>query len=158
MKQTLISVSLLLGIILLHWQCNQDQSGDSLSVPNRVLMNFRSQYPNADQARWEEFKGLYVAEFDKGALSLEVLYNQNGDWLQTEEALKKSQLPLPVVYAIEHGEYRNWQIESFELRSFPDQPEEFVAEFVNDTMEVEISYNDEGEMVRKRNRRIFSNS
>lgn len=65
------------------------KSGD---VPKQVKEKFETLYPGTT-AKWEKEKGNYEAAFKKDAKSMTVVINPSGNLIETETAIKVSELP-----------------------------------------------------------------
>lgn len=84
----------------------QKHTGDV--VPSAVKEAFARQFPGTD-ARWEKLGDQYGAYFKQRRLEMSAVYTGDGTLTETEQEIKVSQLPRPVVdYVVQH--YRGSKI------------------------------------------------
>ena len=81
-----------------------EEEMNKYKVPKAVLQAFEKAYPNAEEVEFEEEKNdakvVYEVEFKESGREYEVLFDSNGQILQTEEALDVKALPEPIIQAI----------------------------------------------------------
>lgn len=65
-------------------------------APQVVLNNFKKAYPEAKKVKWEVEDGNYEAEFKMNKKEMGILYNSNGDVLETEVQIGLDELPATV--------------------------------------------------------------
>lgn len=72
-------------------------------VPQAIKTAFQKAYPTAREIKWEKENGNYEAEFDYNKNEYSVLYDANGQLLETEMEIEINQLPPAAVkYVEEH--------------------------------------------------------
>lgn len=101
----------ILGIILMVAGLSlgadaQKHTGDA--VPEAVKTAFARQFPGI-AARWEKQGTQYGAYFRQKRLDMSVIFEADGTLTETEQEIKVSQLPLPVVEYVEQH-YRGSKI------------------------------------------------
>src|SRR5690349_15007967 len=70
-------------------------------IPDVVKKAFSTAYPNATDIDWEKENGHFEAEFEiAGGKEISVVYDANGNLLETEEPIAFSELPKPVQAAL----------------------------------------------------------
>lgn len=62
-------------------------------VPETIKSAFQKQHPNAKEVKWEKENGNYEAEFEMGETESSVLYNTDGNLLETEVEITAADLP-----------------------------------------------------------------
>ncbi len=86
-KLLIVGAVILLSFSACKRQLSQDQ------VPFDVRESFVSHVPTATKVEWEENPDYYFAYFiDKGHQGMALFYKADGDWIETEEALKVKDL------------------------------------------------------------------
>lgn len=70
-------------------------------IPAAVLAAFHKDYPNVKDVDWDQEDGNYEAGFEVNKNELSVLYNAQGQKLETETEIKVSQLPAAVLKAVQ---------------------------------------------------------
>lgn len=85
-KNVVVAIALLLGA---------SAQSFANSVPRRVLKQFNSMYPNADQVDWKKHNG-FEADFRLNDKTESVVFNRRGDVVYSKEDVDLSQLPAPV--------------------------------------------------------------
>lgn len=95
------------------------QNVSEADVPEPVKAAFMEQFPKAEHARWEmEDKKDYEVDFRQAGGKWSAKYAGDGQWLETEHALKPEELPAPVRAAIAAG-YADHTLEASELVESP---------------------------------------
>ncbi|MDR1973447.1 MAG: hypothetical protein LBQ31_02110 [Bacteroidales bacterium] len=97
----------ILSVLLLSAQVRADRFSskteviDAAKVPKQIISNFELYYPAAKVIRWEKEKTTYKVYVINEKVKEIALFKHNGDWLQTEQVIRKEQLPLKVNRFIE---------------------------------------------------------
>lgn len=84
----------------------QKHTGDQ--IPAAVKTAFGQQFPGI-AARWEKLGDQYGAYFRQKRMEMSVVYEADGTLAETEQQIRVSQLPLPVVEYVEQH-YRGSKI------------------------------------------------
>ena len=100
----LLAFGLLFGLTL------QAQDAKQVQVPAAVQSAFSKQFPLDTKAKWEKEKDTYEAEFKRDGKEMSVLFDANGNWLQTETEFKTANLPKAVSEAIQR-DYPGYEME-----------------------------------------------
>lgn len=78
-------------------------------LPQSVKSAFQKAYPAAKEVKWEKEGGNYEASFDYNKTDYSVLYDANGNLIETEVEIELDQLPKSVAeYVATH--YKNQKI------------------------------------------------
>ncbi len=122
-------------------QENQDQT-------NPTEANFKSQYPDAKDVEWE-VEGEYTeAEFMQDGMEISILYDKEGNVIETETVIDVSQLPESVVIYIAEN-YPESEIEEAEkIESAKGNFFEVEIENENDE-EIELLFDADGNFVEE---------
>lgn len=120
-------------------QENQDQT-------NPAEANFKSQYPDAKDVEWEQEGEYTEAEFEQDGLEISILYDKDGNVIETETEIDASQLP-PSVSNYLTENYAGSEIEEAEkIESPKGNFFEVEIEYENDE-EVELLFDASGNFV-----------
>lgn len=86
MKVKIFALALLFASLSVYAQ--------STEVPTKVKDAFKKLYPNISDVKWDkENKSEYEAGFKQNNIPISVVFNANGDVLETETTIKTNQLP-----------------------------------------------------------------
>jgi len=89
-------------------------------APDPVHKAFIERYKNAKDVKWEQEDNNWEAEFDLGNIHMEAVFNENGQWLETEWDINMMDLPTLVrdSIAIAYKDYKVEEINRFETPGF----------------------------------------
>lgn len=122
-------------------QENQDQT-------NPAEANFKSQYPDAKNVEWEEEGEYTEAEFEQEGAEISILYDKEGNVMQTETEIDVNQLPESVGTYISDN-YPESEIEEAEkIESAKGNFFEVEIENENDE-EIELLFDADGNFVEE---------
>jgi hypothetical protein len=98
------NICLLLTILIFTGSAEASNIKES-KVPAQVVQAFKKDYPNIP-CKWEKEGGNYEANFKLQGSETSVLYDKDGNKLETEETIDSAQVPKPVIDKIKvlsHG-------------------------------------------------------
>lgn len=72
------------------WAGNQVVEGN---IPQIVAMNFRYQFPGANQVTWHKDNNSYEAKYTESGKAISVFYNSKGEIVEIDRELSVSELP-----------------------------------------------------------------
>lgn len=120
MKSTVLSL-LLLMMVFSFGACNSDD--DTYLPPNSAIVKkLYELYPSAQNIEWSQKGVYYVAECFSTGAELDVWFDANANWIQTETALFQDDLPPSVNTAFSEGEYASWGIDDVTQLTYPQNP------------------------------------
>lgn len=97
----------LLALIFGFNSCSEKYS----EVPQDVVKNFNSKFPDAEEIEWEkEDDSEWEAEFEQSGTEYTASYDSEGSWLETEQHIIETDLPPLVVESLK-VKYPNYKIE-----------------------------------------------
>jgi len=70
---------------------------NSSSVPAAVRSAFSKNFSGVNDVKWEKEKGNYEANFKQANKTMSALFNEKGEWLETETGIKINDLPANVL-------------------------------------------------------------
>jgi len=130
----------------------QAQKISADEVSSIIIDNFNKQFPQAEKSKWEIEEKNYEVEFQLGKNKYSAKYNAKGEWLETEQEIKSSDLPDAVKKAIEK-EFGKVEIEDVEKVSLPDNVLVYELEIEqNEKQKHEVQFSLEGTLLKKENK------
>ena len=87
MKKTIVIGFMLVSIAA------QAQKINASKVPASVRETFIKNFPGIKEVRWEKEKGNFEANFKENGGKMSALFDEKGNWLETETAIETSALP-----------------------------------------------------------------
>lgn len=90
------------------------------NLPQGVQSYLSQHYPDARVVDTEFERGVYEVEIVDGRTVRELLFDADGNWLETRTEVRVSSLPAAVLDAVRTSEYGSWQIEDADLVQTPD--------------------------------------
>lgn len=108
MKRTIIAMLLIIAFLpaIAHGLKEND-------MPKEVINTFKSEFPNAKHIEYSKEKDngkyIYQAEFIFNNKHLEALFDEQGKLIQTEEDIKKTEVPTEILIYLK-SKYHNFKI------------------------------------------------
>lgn len=82
--------------------CNK-KSVSYKNVPDKVKVPFKERFPDVKNEKWAMIDtGIYEAEFKLNDTEMFVDYRENGEWIETEQKIEKSELPQSISLVVEN--------------------------------------------------------
>lgn len=101
------------GLIVVTPACDQDKSEQD--VPKSVKKEFNKKFPIAKNVEWEmEKEGEWEAEFEIDEVNYSANFSDEGKWVETEYAIKESDLPKEIKMAIQN-QFSAYSIDEMEV-------------------------------------------
>src|ERR1017187_4845121 len=97
MKATIIAMT----CICLATSAAYAQKINEDKVPATVLSNFKKQFATATKTQWEMDDADFEVNFKNCGIECSAKYDKQGNWFETEQEIKKSELPVAVKQAVE---------------------------------------------------------
>jgi hypothetical protein len=116
--------------------------GDDPYTPDNpdVVAELYKLYPNARNISWSKKGDYFVADCWDGNNELDVWITDDAQWLMTEVAIFRSQLPASVNTAFTESDYADWTIKDLTLQTYPSAPGEIYVIEVEDSDKIVILY------------------
>lgn len=123
--------------------CAQD------STPKAVSDAFTAKFPTAKSVKWDkENDKEWEAEFKMNGKEYTANFSNNGEWLETECEIKKSELPAAVLTSIKTN-FAEYKIDEVEIsESMKVTVYEVILEKGND--EMEVVFDKSGKIISKK--------
>jgi len=81
---------ILILLFVLPFSCN-DHEDEKGIVPDEIVQNFQTRYPNAKNIDWGQEEEFFVSDFIQDDVKMKAIYDFDGNWIQTESELPSSQ-------------------------------------------------------------------
>lgn len=129
--------------------CSDDD--DDNKIDDIVKNTLATMFPDAKNVKWEDNKGLKVAEFMYEGFEKEVWFNVLGQWLMTKTELDKLEnTPEAVQTAHKAGKYADWKIDDVDkLEREEPKATYYVIEVEKGKEEIDLYYLTDGTLVKE---------
>lgn len=123
-------------------------------LPAKIQAAFEKMYPQAVNVGWEQMAGCYVAEFVMDNREIDVWFDENAQWVMTEndvESLEK--VPAPVAEAFMESIMSSMRLKDVRIITFPKHPTIIVieVEVYNSNEEFQLFYSPDGKLQQQLN-------
>ena len=116
-------------------------------IPEVVKKSFADKYPDEKSPKWMvDDNGNYEAQFKKKGEPYRADFDKNGNWIETENTIKYSNLPEPVKDAIKK-DYDKDDIVEIERVEHPTKGLFFDIEFKKKGEKHDVEYNSSGTII-----------
>jgi hypothetical protein len=120
------------------------QDSKQSKVPQSVVANFQAKYPGETDPDWElDDNGLWEANFKINGEKYRADFNPNGLWIETENSIKKSNLPKAIKQSIER-DYKNLKITEVERVHHHSKGIFYDVEFKQKGKNMDVEYRENG--------------
>lgn len=117
-------------------------------VPANVQASFKKQFPKATKTQWEMENTDYEVEFKDNGIEYSAVYNKDGQWLSTEQEIKKAELPAAVKQAVEK-EFPKAELEETEKITYPNNSMAYEMEVEQGEQKFEVQFSADGKLLKK---------
>lgn len=123
-------------------------------LPAKIQAAFEKMYPQAVNVECEQMAGCYVAEFVMDNREIDVWFDENAQWVMTEndvESLEK--VPAPVAEAFMESIMSSMRLKDVRIITFPKHPTIIVieVEVYNSNEEFQLFYSPDGKLQQQLN-------
>lgn len=117
-------------------------------VPKKVEEAFLKQFPNGDKVEWsKESDTEWEVDFKLEDVKYSAVFEQNGNWIETEHEIKAKQLPDLVKMTMEQH-FSAYEIESAEIAE-KEHGTFYELEIEKGEVMMEVVLNEDGSIVSK---------
>lgn len=123
-------------------------------VPAKVQAAFEKIYPQATNVEWEQMAGCYVAEFVTDNRETDVWFDENAQWVMTEDDVESlEKIPAPVADAFMKNIMASMRLKDVRIITFPKHPTVIVIEVegYNSDEEFQLFYSPDGKLRQQLN-------
>jgi len=118
------------------------------SLSETIKTYISTQYPQARIVEMETERGKTEVDIVDGSIHRELLFNESGEWYQTETGLRFNMLPEAVKAAFQSGEYQGWRVDDVEMFERKDAGTFYVLEAEKGKREYKLHYSPEGVLIK----------
>lgn len=127
-------------------QSNQQASS---KIPASVLKTFQEKFPEAKAVKWsEESDEEMEAEFKAQGNKYSASFKKDGSWLETEEEVKKQDLPAAVTSTLA-SQFADYEIEECEKITTPEAEGNFEVLLEKREETIEVVLDKSGKVIKK---------
>lgn len=141
---------LLLMMLVFSFSSCSSNDDDYLPPDKAIVNELYRLYPNAQNVEWSQKGVYYVADCYSLGAELNVWIDANANWVQTETALFREDLPGSVNTAFAQGDYGSWVIDEITLLTYPQNPAMYVIEVEQGNQEVALFYSEYGGLLHEK--------
>ena len=133
--------------------CSGDNDDDDTYVPpTNIVEALKQVYPGAQNVEWEVKGGYYVADCWVSGDELEVWFDENANWVMTENELDSVDDLVPAVYtAFNNSEYGSWVVTDVYVLVYPLNPTESVIQVKQGDVRYALYFSQEGGLLHEKN-------
>lgn len=140
MKRIILMTAILAGMFI---SCDDDDS-PNVKTPSVVLNTFQSEFPEATDIEWEEFKDDYEVEFEIENIDHTAILSSDGNLIKYKYDILLSELPETVNQTISSN-YDSTKIDDTEILKI-DGYTYYQIEFEKNLMDDQVIFNATGEI------------
>ncbi|BAO56359.1 PepSY-like domain-containing protein [Nonlabens marinus] len=120
------------------------QDSKDKKAPQSVVANFQAKYPGETDPDWHlDSNGLWEANFKINGERYRADFEPNGLWVETENSIKKSELPEAIKLAIEK-DYKDLKITEVERVQHYSKGWFYDVEFKQEGKKMDVEYREDG--------------
>lgn len=120
------------------------------SAPEVVQNNFKKMFAEAKKVKYsKETDGSWEIDFVQSKVKSSATFSSTGEWLETENEIKKSALPKEILVMLAK-EYKGWKIEDCEKVREPNKEPFFELEVEKGKESFELKIDASGKVLEKK--------
>lgn len=117
-------------------------------IPAEVTDSFRKQFPQAETVEWRDRLSSFTASFNLDGTDYSASYNNDGEWLETEQGILEEELPEEVMVGFSKSRFADWKIEQYSRIDLPqDQSQYRIMVSKGDVKKRNLYFNAEGRLL-----------
>lgn len=148
MRGVSILLAGLLTVGLLSCQEKKDAEKDKNEVPEAVQMTFQNKYPGENDPDWrKDDHGNWESHFKIDGEKYRADFNADGSWIETENSIKKENLPEAIKKKIEE-EYSDRKITEVEHVHSAKEGEFYDVEFKQKGKNMDVEFREDGTIIK----------
>ncbi|HKC69160.1 MAG TPA: PepSY-like domain-containing protein [Bacteroidia bacterium] len=117
-------------------------------VPASVQTTFKKQFAQANKVEWEMEETDYEVNFKTAGVEYSAKYNKEGNWLETEQEIKKTDLPPAVKQAVDK-EFPKAELEETEKVTLANNTVVYEMEIEQGKQKFEVQFSADGKLLKK---------
>lgn len=148
MRRVSILLAAILTVGLLSCQEKKDINKDKNEVPEAVQKTFQNKYPGEDDPDWKmDDHGNWESHFKIDGEKYRADFNADGSWIETENSIKKDNLPDAIKKKIEE-EYSDREITEVEHVKSAIEGEFYDVEFKQKGKNMDVEFREDGSIIK----------
>ncbi|GAA4323428.1 hypothetical protein GCM10023115_52150 [Pontixanthobacter gangjinensis] len=130
--------------------CQEKKEDKKSEVPEAVQLAFQKKYPEENDPDWrQDDHGYWESHFKKDGEKYRADFNADGSWVETENDIKKKNLPDAVKKVIKE-EYSEYEITEVEHVMNAEKGEFFDVEFKQKGKNKDVMFRKDGSIIPKK--------
>ncbi|WP_405198722.1 PepSY-like domain-containing protein [Christiangramia sp. LLG6405-1] len=126
----------------------QENKKEKETVPDAVKTAFQKKYPGENDPDWEkDDHGYWESHFKKDGEKYRADFNADGTWVETENDVKKKELPEVILNIIER-DYSEYEITEVEHVQSATKGEFFDVEFKQKGKNKDVMFKPDGTIIK----------
>ncbi len=147
MKKISILIAACLSVGLLS--CQEKKEDEKNEVPKAVEVAFQKKYPGENDPDWEQDDhGYWESHFEIDGEKYRADFNADGTWVETENDIKKKELPEAIQKAIKEN-YADYEITEVEHVQNAEKGEFFDVEFKQKGKNKDVMFRKDGTEIQE---------
>jgi hypothetical protein len=127
--------------------CQEKKEDKKEKVPEAVQMAFQKKYPGEDDPDWkQDDHGYWESHFKKDGEKYRADFNADGSWIETENDIKKEELPEAIKKVIEE-KYSDYEITEIEHVTNAKKGEFYDVEFKQKGKNLDVEFKKDGTII-----------
>ena len=117
-------------------------------VPAGVQANFKKQFAQANKVQWEIEETDYEVNFKNNGVEHSAKYGKDGNWLEMEQEIKKTDLPTAIQQAV-NKEFPKAELDEIEKVTYPNNKITYEMEVEQGKQKFEVQFSTDGQLLKK---------
>lgn len=116
-------------------------------IPENLITNFKTNFSNATDVEWEVDGENFEVEYEESGLDKSIVFNLNGDVIESETEIKVENLPQSVLDYIQLN-YADYSLEEAEEET-KDNSVTYEIEILKEGNEIELLFDTDGNFLNQ---------
>lgn len=117
-------------------------------VPQAVKAKFTSMFPDVKKVEWGKESNLYEAEFEKNNVETAVMFDANGNYVETHVEIKVSELPASVATYVSQ-DYNGYKLKEGTKVTAANGTVTYEAEIKKGKKSIDLVFDSTGNFLKK---------
>ena len=145
MKKLIMFFSGLMFIAFAGYQANAQVR----KIPASVTDSFKQKYPAASKVEWKDQITNFGVSFQLDSAKCDAKFSNKGQWQETEQNVKKENLPVEVTDGLSKSKYADWAIKSAIKIDLPGNVTQYRLRVVkSDIQKKVLTFSNEGRLLK----------
>ena len=145
---SLVVVGILMTAMVSCQENKKDTNKKDSKVPKIVAESFQKKYPGENDPDWEQDDhGYWESHFKKDGEKYRADFNADGTWRETENSIKKDNLPDAIKSVIQE-KYKDHEITEVEHVTSATEGEFYDVEFKQKGKNMDVEFRKDGSIIK----------